>query len=492
MKLRELLEGCSIRTVAGDLDVEILGLAYDSREVFPGFVFCAIRGTRTDGNNFVPKAIARGAVAVVSASPPISSLRMPWIQVEDERAALAGMAGNFFGHPTGKLHLVGITGTNGKTTTTYLVEEILKAADRTAAAFGTIEYRGPGFQFPAERTTPEAPDLEKLFRQVVDAGWEYAVMEVSSHAIAMKRVQELRFEVAVFTNLSRDHLDFHGDMESYFRTKKKLFEGLCGVPPRMMVLNIDDSRYEELRNIDPSRVISYGMQLAADICPLSYHFTWEGTEARYKTPVGEMDVRTSLMGKPNLFNIGAAIGAAVALGVPADAISRGIQQLPNVPGRFEPVNAGQKFRVIVDYAHTDDALLKLMQTASEITAGRLIVVFGCGGERDHTKRPAMGEVAARESDYAIVTSDNPRGEDPMAIIHEIEAGMAGIDDAHYQIIVDRREAIRTALTEAREGDTVVIAGKGHETYQTIGSVSYPFDDRAVARELLHELVTGRN
>jgi UDP-N-acetylmuramoyl-L-alanyl-D-glutamate--2,6-diaminopimelate ligase len=489
MKLRELLKDCSIRTFAGDLDVEILGLAYDSREVFPGCVFFAIRGTRTDGNYFVPKAIARGAAAVVSASPPIPSLLMPWIQMNDERAALATMAGNFYGRPTEKLHLIGITGTNGKTTTTYLVESILKAAGRPAAAFGTIEYRGPGFDFPAERTTPEAPDLEKLFKQVVDAGWEYAVMEVSSHAIAMKRVQDLGFEVAVFTNLSRDHLDFHGDMDSYFLVKKRLFEGVRGVAPRVMVLNNDDQRYEELRNIDPSRVISYGMQVAADICPLSHQFAWEGTDAQYKTPVGELKVRTSLMGKPNLLNIGAAIGVGIALGVPADAISRGIQQLPNVPGRFEPVNAGQPFRVIVDYAHTDDALQKLLQSARDITSGRLTVVFVCGGERDRTKRPAMGKVAARESDYSSVKSDNPRSEDPMAIIREIEAGMVG---APYRIVVDRREAIRAALAEAQEGDTVVIAGKGHETYQTIGTASYAFDDRVVARELLHELVTGRN
>jgi len=489
MNLRELLKGCSIRTAAGDLDVEILGLAYDSREVFPGCAFFAIRGTRTDGNQFVPKAIARGAAMVVSALPMPPSLQMPWIQVDDERAALAGMAGNFYRHPTESLHLVGITGTNGKTTTTYLVESILKASGRPAAAFGTIEYRGPGFDFPAERTTPEAPDLEKLFRKVVDAGWEDAVMEVSSHAIAMKRVQELRFEIAVFTNLSRDHLDFHGDMDSYFRAKKRLFDGLSGVPPRMMVLNNDDPRYEELRSIDPSRVISYGMQVAADIRPLNHQFAWEGTDALYKTPLGELNVRTSLMGKPNLLNIAAAIGVGIALNVPADAILRGIHELPNVPGRFEPVSAGQPFRVIVDYAHTDDALGKLMQTARDITEGRLILVFGCGGDRDQTKRPAMGEIAAREGDYTIVTSDNPRSEDPMKIIREIEAGMSG---AEHRVIVDRREAIRAALAEAREGDTVVIAGKGHETYQTIGSKSYAFDDRVVARELLHELVTGRN
>src|SRR2546422_684035 len=489
MNFEKLLKGCSVALVTGDLSIEILGLAYDSRDVCPGYVFFAIRGTRTDGNRFVPNAIAKGAAAIVSASPPIQAVTIPWVGVHDERAALAAMAGNFYAHPTGNLHLVGITGTNGKTTTTYLVESILKAAEKPAAAFGTIEYRGPGFGFAAERTTPEAPDLEKLFKQVIDAGWEYAVMEVSSHAIEMKRVQELRFEVAVFTNLSRDHLDFHGDMESYFQAKKKLFEGLNGVKPRVMVLNSDDPRYEDLRSIDPSRVISYGMQGAADICPLRHQFGWEGTEARYKTPIGELEVRTSLMGKPNLFNIGAAIGAGIALGVPPDAISYGIEQLRNVPGRFEPVNAGQRFRVIVDYAHTDDALEKLLRSARDITAGRLILVFGCGGERDRSKRPAMGKVAARESDYAIVTSDNPRGEDPIEIIREIEHGMR---DARHSVIVDRREAIRRALLEAKEGDTVVIAGKGHETYQTIGATSYAFDDRVVARELLHELIVGRN
>jgi len=489
MTLRELLSGLKVRSFAGDLDIEILGLAYDSRVVSPGYLFFAIRGTRLDGNRFMPKAIAKGASAVVSALAAIPSLEMPWIQVDDERAAMAAVAGNFYRHPTGKLHLIGVTGTNGKTTTTYIVESILQAARKPAAVFGTIEYRGPGFDIGSERTTPEAPDLQKLFRQVVDAQWEYAVMEVSSHAIEMKRVAGSQFEVAVFTNLSRDHLDFHGDMESYFRAKKKLFEGLSEVKPRVMILNMDDARYGELRSIDPSRVISYGMQDAADICPVRHQFGWEGIDAMYKTPIGEIEVRTSLMGKPNLLNIGAAIGAAVALAIPADAIAHGVANLQNVPGRFEPVRAGQLFRVIVDYAHTDDALEKVLKSAREITSGRLIVVFGCGGDRDRTKRPAMGEAAARQSDYAIVTSDNPRGEDPMAIIREVEQGMKG---AEYRVVADRREAIRSAMIEARKGDTVVIAGKGHETYQTIGTTSHPFDDRIVARELLDELNAGRH
>src|SRR5262245_22646730 len=328
-----------------------------------------------------------------------------------------------------------------------------------------------------------------MFKQVVDAGWKDAVMEVSSHAIAMKRVAGLQFEIAVFTNLSRDHLDFHGDMESYFQTKKKLFEGLSGKHPRIMVLNADDARYEDLRSIDPQRVISYGMQDSAEIRPVRYQFGWDGTQATYKLRSTEIEIRTSLLGKPNLYNIGAALGAAIALGISRDAMSRGIRSLANVPGRFEAVTAGQKFRVIVDYAHTDDALQKVLNSAREITTGKLIVVFGCGGDRDRSKRPAMGDVAAHGSDFVVVTSDNPRTEDPMAIIAEIEKGLKG---AHYAVIPDRREAIRAALIEAKPNDTVVIAGKGHETYQTIGTTSFSFDDRVVARELLNELVAGRN
>jgi UDP-N-acetylmuramoyl-L-alanyl-D-glutamate--2,6-diaminopimelate ligase len=475
--------------VSGDLDTEIGGIAYDSRQVSAGDLFFAIRGTRMDGNRFIPRAVAKGAAAVVSALDPVDGVAMPWIQVADERRALAVIAGNFYRNPTRNLHLVGVTGTNGKTTTTYIVEAILKAAGRPAAVMGTIEYRGPGFEFAAERTTPEAPDLEKLFRQVVDAGWHDAVMEVSSHAIQMQRVLALQFEVAVFTNLSRDHLDFHADMESYFRVKRRLFEGLNGSRPRVMVLNADDSRYGDLRSIDPARVVSYGMQVASDIHPVRYEYNWNGTNATFKTPAGEFEVHTSLMGKANLFNIGAAIGTGVALGVPAEAMATGIASLNCVPGRFEPVIAGQAFRVIVDYAHTDDALEKVLASAREITRGRLIVVFGCGGDRDRTKRPLMGEAAAKGSDYAILTSDNPRGEEPMAIIKEIEEGMRG---ARYRIEADRREAIRLALAEAKPGDTVLIAGKGHEGYQTIGTNSHAFDDRAVARELLDELNIGRN
>jgi UDP-N-acetylmuramoyl-L-alanyl-D-glutamate--2,6-diaminopimelate ligase len=501
MTLRSLIAGCRIVTLAGDPGVEVRGIAYDSRHVEPGFLFIAVRGARYDANRFVPQAISNGAVAVLSAAaagaPPAgaaASAVPAWVRVADDREALAVVAANFYDHPTRSLHLVGVTGTNGKTTTTYVIDSILKAAGHDAAVFGTIEYRGPDFAFEAERTTPEAPDLEQLFRRVVDSGWKYSVMEVSSHAIELKRVAGLHFEVAVFTNLSRDHLDFHGDMRSYFLAKKKLFSGMRGETPRLMVLNADDANYAELRAIAPQRVISYGIQTASDIRPVSHRFGWEGTEAVFETPAGIIAVSSRLMGTPNLYNMGAAIGVAVGLGIPADAIRRGLNSLPNVPGRFELVTAGQDFRVIVDYAHTDDALDKLLKSAREITSGQLIVVFGCGGDRDRSKRPVMGEVAALGADRVVVTSDNPRSEDPLSIIHDIENGLqrAGLKPSGYLVIPDRRQAIRAAIADARGGDTVVIAGKGHETYQQIGNDTFPFDDKAVAREIIHELDAGRN
>ncbi len=488
MNLKSLLAGCSVRSTAGNLDTEVLGIAYDSRHVAPGFVFVAIRGTRVDGNRFVPVAVKNGAVAVLSALP-VQEAEAAWVEVASDREALATVAANFYGHPTMSIHLVGVTGTNGKTTTTYLIESILRAAGHPAALFGTIEYRGPGFAFEAERTTPEAPDLENLFRRVADAGWKYSVMEVSSHAIELRRVAALHFEVGVFTNLSRDHLDFHGDMRSYFLSKKKLFTGMGGGVPRVMVLNADDSNYAELRAIAPDRVISYGMKTAADIYPVRYRFGWEGTEAAFMTPLGEIGVSSRLMGIPNLYNTGAAIGVAAGLGIPASAIRHGLESIPNVPGRFEPVYAGQDFRVIVDYAHTDDALQNVLGSARQITPGQLIVVFGCGGDRDRTKRPMMGEVAIRGADRVIVTSDNPRSEDPLAIIDDIVRGLKPSD---YKVVPERRQAIRTALELAKPGDTVVIAGKGHETYQIIGTETFPFDDKTVAREILDELNAGRN
>lgn len=494
MRLSDVLAGCRVISSSGDLGREILGIAYDSRQVSGGFVFVAIRGLRADGNRFAVQAVERGAAAVVSVLPAPVGFQATWIQVEDDREALAVLASNFFERPTAKLAAIGITGTNGKTTTAYLVESILKAAGRPAALFGTVEYRGPGFEYKADRTTPEAPDLQSLFRRVVDGGWKYAVMEVSSHAIDLKRVEKVHFDVAVFTNLTRDHLDYHKDMRSYFLAKKKLFTGLDGEIPRILVLNMDDSQFDELAAIAPSHVISYGMRTGSDVRPSSWQLGWNGIDATFESPAGAFRVHSNMKGKPNLYNISAAVGVAVGLGISADAIRDGIEQLPSVAGRFETIETNQPFRVVVDYAHTDDALEKVLQAAREMTPGRLIVVFGCAGERDRTKRPLMGNIAARLGDLAILTSDNPRGEDPMSIIREVEAGMVGegIDAGKCRAVADRREAIRFALASAASGDTVIVAGKGHETYQVIGNQSFDFDDRVVVRELLNELAAGRS
>jgi len=488
MNLQSLVSGCRIRSIRGDLGLDISQIAYDSRRVRAGTLFIAIKGIRNDGNQYISQALANGAVAIVSSEPPRYD---NWIQVEEDREAMAILASNFYDHPTRSLQLIGITGTNGKTTTTYIVESLLQAAGHDVAVLGTIEYRGPGFKFEAERTTPEAPDLEALFRRVVDAGWKYSVMEVSSHSIELKRVAGLHFDVAVFTNLSRDHLDFHGDLRTYFLVKKKLFTGLLSAMPRVFVLNADDENYAELRHVAPQRVISYGMKTAADVYPLSYRFGWNGTEAVFRTPIGDIELRPRLIGTPNLYNMGAAIGVAVAIGVPADAIRRGMESLATVPGRFENIDAGQQFRVIVDYAHTPDALEKILQSAREITRGKVIIVFGCGGNRDRSKRPLMGEAAARLANQIVVTSDNPRTEDPLDIIHEIEIGLKRLG-ASYAVEPDRKEAVRRAIYAAALGDTVIIAGKGHEQYQEVGHEVFSFDDRQVAREILHELNTARN
>jgi UDP-N-acetylmuramoyl-L-alanyl-D-glutamate--2,6-diaminopimelate ligase len=495
MTLGGLVSGLSLNSARQGLEAEVRGIVYDSRRVEPGFVFVAIHGMRVDGNAFVNRAIAAGAIGIVSTEPRPASIAVPWIQVEDDRAALGALAARFYGNPSERLRLVGITGTNGKTTTAYLVESVLKAAGYSAAVFGTIEYRGPDFRYAAERTTPEASDLQELLKRVADAGWTHAVMEVSSHAIALRRVAALRVDVAVFTNLSRDHLDLHGDMRSYFLEKKKLFTGLDGHPPRVSVLNRDDPQFAELRAVDPTRVISYGFDEGADVHVSRHRFLAGGVEAAFNTPKGSIDLRSALTGRPNLYNIGAAIGVGLALDLPLDAIRSGVEALRHVPGRFEPVEAGQAFLVVVDYAHTDDALDKALRSARELTPGRLIVVFGCGGDRDRSKRPLMGEVAARLSDFAVVTADNPRSERLDAIIAEIRPGFvrAGAEAVkRYVEIPDRREAIRHALSMAKAGDTVVIAGKGHETYQVIGNQTFDFDDRVVARELLDELAAGRN
>jgi UDP-N-acetylmuramoyl-L-alanyl-D-glutamate--2,6-diaminopimelate ligase len=468
MTLHDLLRGIEVVNPDNLPSLDVGGLHYDSRRIRKGDVFVAIHGEKTDGNRFVDAALERGAVAVVSQNPRPPAVSTVWIHVGHARRALAQAAANFYGHPAGHLQLAGITGTNGKTTTAFLVHAMLTAAGKNAGLFGTIEYRVGGKAQPASNTTPESLDLQAMLAEVRDQGGTHAVLEVSSHALALERVYGAPFRVAAFTNLTRDHLDFHGDMESYFAAKKRLFQGCGTPPPECAVLNADDPRSAELAVCGSPRVITYGIDHAADVMP------------------GTVRDQSPLAGRPNLYNRLAATATALGLGLPRSAIEQGLAGLAAVPGRFERVDLGQPFAVFVDYAHTDDALRNVLATARGLQPRRLITVFGCGGDRDRAKRPLMGEAAASLSDLAILTSDNPRSEDPLAIIEDALVGVRKAGKAH-RVEPDRAAAIAMALHEAEKGDVVVIAGKGHETYQVLGSETIHFDDREVAREVLRKM-----
>ncbi len=467
----------------------VTGIAYDSRAVTPGAVFVALKGQHADGVSFAKQAIERGAAAIVSEQPAPPDIRVPWAIVEDARRALAVLATTFYRDPSGEMRVVGITGTNGKTTTAYLIASLFEAAGVQCGLLGTVAYRiGPGADGTREaaRTTPEAPDLQALLREMVDRGCGACAMEVSSHALSQHRVEGLRLAAAVFTNLTRDHLDFHADMDDYFRAKRRLFEMLPRDAPS--VLNIDDPRGASLVDAG-GRPLTYGINRPADVAPGPLSYSLEGLDFDVRTPAGAVHVRSKLVGRPNVYNILAAVSTAVALSLPTDAIERGLRSLDGVPGRFQVVSgASDRVTVVVDYAHTDDALRNLLETARPLATGRLITVFGCGGDRDRTKRPLMGAVASRLSDLIVITSDNPRSEDPSRIIEEVQRGITADtvrEGAPRPLaIVDRREAIAKAIELARPGDVVLIAGKGHEKYQAIGSRVLPFDDVAVARDAL--------
>ncbi len=483
MNIRDLFSGVEVVRMFGAADSPVTGLAYDSRRVLPGQVFFAIRGEKSDGHAFLSAALQRGAVAVASESTPEPGEGpKAWAQVAHARRALALAAANFYEHPAGALRLAGITGTNGKTTTAFLVHAILEAAGHVTGLFGTIEYRLGGRRLPAPHTTPESLDLQELLAELRGLGGSHAVMEVSSHALALDRIYGLPFAVAVFTNLTRDHLDFHRDMESYFAAKKKLFTGAGAPPPGAVVLNADDPRSAELvpPRRDSPRVVWYGLEKPADVRP-------EGADA-IRTPAGQVRNRSRLVGRPNAYNVLAATAAAVALGIAPEAIEQGLAALESVPGRFERVEAGQPFPVIVDYAHTDDALRNVLAAARSLNPRQVITVFGCGGDRDRAKRPLMGEAAAEASELVIITSDNPRSEDPLRIIEDALPGVRKVGRP-FHVEPDRAQAIEMALEEARReaGSLVLIAGKGHETYQVIGNERRPFDDRQVAREALRKM-----
>jgi UDP-N-acetylmuramoyl-L-alanyl-D-glutamate--2,6-diaminopimelate ligase len=493
MTVRELLSSVSAQeptdgrvTLTGlnhQLDRACTGLTSDSRKVHAGGVFVAMPGLVVDGAQFIDDAVGAGAVAVVSERPPRAA-DVAWLQVPDARVALAILATTFYRHPSRQLRVVGITGTNGKTTTSYLVRAILEAAGMRCGLMGTVGYSIGGRELAATRTTPEAVDVQRMMREMVESGCGGCVMEVSSHALALHRVDGVRFAAAVFSNLTRDHLDFHGDMEAYFGAKRRLFEMLPEGAPG--IVNIDDPRGALLAGI-ASRTITYGINRPADVSPGPLTFSVDGLIFDARTPAGVVHVHSKLVGKVNVYNILAAIGTAQALEVPVDAIERGLAGLSGVPGRFEMISETRDgISVVVDYAHTDDALRNLLETARSLAPHRLITVFGAGGERDRAKRPLMGMVAARLSDIVVITSDNPRSEDPARIIHEVRLGADPEARRGVQIetVVDRAAAIGFAIRHAAAGDMVLIAGKGHEKTQEIAGRQLPFDDVAVAKEAL--------
>jgi UDP-N-acetylmuramoyl-L-alanyl-D-glutamate--2,6-diaminopimelate ligase len=486
MKLGELLERVQPVETWVDRNTEVTSLAYDSRRAGEGCVFFAIDGEKTDGHLFVDDAVRRGAAAIVSEREAPSGLAERWVRVRKIRRALSEAARRFYDDPDLKLQLIGITGTNGKTTTAYLLNSIFEAAGNRTGLFGTIEYRLGTHIVSASNTTPESLDLATYFRELVAGGAKTAVLEVSSHALAQERVWGIHFSAAVFTNLTRDHLDYHHDLEQYFAAKRRLFEGLGIPPPELAVINVDDDWARRLLAIPNPRRVTYGMHAKADVGVQRYSQDLAGLTATFTTPVGELEIQSGLLGRANLMNLLAATATAVGVGIPAESIQAGIRTLESVPGRFEKVDEGQPYLVVVDYAHTDDALRNVLETARELTRNRLVVVFGCGGERDRTKRPLMGEVAGRLSDLAILTSDNPRSEDPILIMNDVLVGLQRTSKP-YIAEVDREKAIRKALSEAREGDIVVLAGKGHETYQVLKDQTVPFDDREVARGVLREM-----
>jgi UDP-N-acetylmuramoyl-L-alanyl-D-glutamate--2,6-diaminopimelate ligase len=528
LTLRELLAGIPTTSPISFAEAErkISGVAYNSRQMTPGSAFFAIRGEATDGNLYVFDAATRGATAIISELPRPSSAELnaewqalfarigsvaerklvpasetsiqefvpanvTWIQVREARKALSLASANLFRHPAAALKLIGITGTSGKTTTSFLVDSILRAAGITAGLFGTVVYRTPRAEIHATNTTPESYEMQRFFSELRDSGATAGVMEVSSHALSMDRLWGCHFDVAVFTNLTSDHLDFHKNIEDYFAAKRSLFEGTGAGKPRVAVLNSDDPRAKHLAGL-AEYAITFGMTNGAKVITRNFTPSFSGLQFTAQTPSGNIEVRSPLVGRINVYNILCAIATGLALEISPKIIEQGIAQLQAVPGRFERIDCGQPFLVIVDYAHTDDSLRKLLTTARELhPEGRIITLFGNGGDRDRTKRPAMGETAGRASDLVVLTVDNPRREDPLRTINDAVVGVQRTRTP-YKVEPDRARAIGIAFDEARAGDIVLLVGKGHETYQIMKDGPVHFDEREVARQLLYERGYGND
>ncbi len=485
-----LLDALDDKRTLGTLPPTVRGITADSRRVAPGDCFVAVPGFKQDARRFVPDALARGAALVVTEGEPVPGVTAPQIVVPSARRALAALAGAWYGHPSRGLTLVGITGTNGKTTTSYLVDALLKAGGAATGVIGTIGYVVGSEVRQASQTTPEALDIEEMLAAMQAQHVRGVAMEVSSHALALCRVDGLAFDVAVFTNLTQDHLDFHGTLDEYRRAKRRLFELLARSPKRRRtaVVNADDPSGPAMVEGLDVEVLTFGLRADARVRAADYASALDGIRMSALTPAGPVEIRSPLIGEHNVMNLLGALATGLALGQAPGAVAQALGGVGAVPGRFEQVRAGQPFLVVVDYAHTPDALERVLATARKITSGRLGVVFGCGGDRDRGKRPLMGGIAARLSDRMWVTSDNPRSEDPEAIIDDVLAGVpagAATRERHARI-ADRRSAIHAALRWAGPGDTVVLAGKGHESYQIVGADVLPFDDREVARRILAE------
>jgi len=484
MKLSTLLAGVEADVAGENGELEIRQVVCDSRKVQARALFFALHGAKADGNAFVRDAIGLGAVAIASEDNPAAGIpaSVAWIRVREARRALAAAAANFFRHPANALKLVAVTGTNGKTTTTSLLDAIVKSSGAKTGLFGTIAYHTPLGEYPAPNTTPESVDLQQAFAEIRDAGGCYAVLEASSHSLAMDRLWGCHFAAAVFTNLTREHMDYHKTFEDYFAAKRRLFEGTGSGAPDVAIVNTDDPYGKRLGGL-ARHTVTYGLE-GAELTAKKFQLTFSGLSFTALTPNGKVRVESRLVGRINVYNILAAIGAAQALGLSNEAIETGIRGLESVSGRFQRIDLGQKFFVVVDYAHTDDALENLIRTARELNPkGRIITLFGCGGGKDRTKRPVMGEVAGRLSDLTILSNDNPKTEDPLKIISDIVVGLQKTN-GKYLIEPDREKAIGLAMDEARAGDIVLLAGKGHENYQILADRTLEFDDREQARAAL--------
>jgi UDP-N-acetylmuramoyl-L-alanyl-D-glutamate--2,6-diaminopimelate ligase len=484
-KLGALFSGveADVPSVASEIDIE--QVACDSRKVQPRALFFALHGAKADGNEFVRDACVRGTVAIASERerPQALSPSLAWVRVRDARKALAVASANFFGRPAEALRLIAVTGTNGKTTTTSLIDSIVRASGAKTGLFGTIAYRTPVREYPAPNTTPESVDLQGYLAEIRDAGGRYAVFEASSHSLAMDRLWGCHFAAAVFTNLTREHMDYHKTFDDYFAAKKRLFEGTGACVPEVAVVNIDDEYGKRLVRMAKSTV-TYGVESPADLTTKKFQLTFSGLSFTAVTPNGKVQVSSALVGRINVYNILAAIGAAQAVGFSNEVVEAGIRHLESVSGRFQRIDLGQPFFVVVDYAHTDDALENLIRTARELNPkGRIITLFGCGGWKDRTKRPVMGEASGRLSDLTILSNDNPKTEDPLKIISDIVVGLQRTN-GKYLIEPDREKAIGLAMDQARPGDIVLLAGKGHENYQILAHRTLEFDDREQARRAL--------